>query len=240
MSSAASATPAQRRPRFSTSNIAQVGTGLVVLIIYSACLVIGMMYVSYKAPIKQDRYSHPFSHHTADRLLAYGKLFRSPFRTPNATLSVESIDALFSATSATYHVDPCLIHAVALFESGLNPNTITTTGAMGLMALQPETAQDLGVRDPFDPADNLDGGTRLLLQLSHQFNGDIERVLAAYNAGPHAVERANGVPSFRETTEYVKQVGRIYEICEVQKSMFSATVRVPEGHSTALTDVASR
>lgn len=218
MNTAVSAMPA-RNPsgKKRTLNTAGVGIRLAGLIVYSACLLVVAMYVSFKAPIKPDRYGHSFSSHSRDRFSAYVLLFRSPFRTRNATMSVDNISALLSATGTKYGIDPCLVHAVSVYESGLNPNTITTTGAIGLMALQPETAQQLSVDDPFDPSANVDGGTRLLQQLSRQFNGDVKRVLAAYNAGPHAVERFNGVPPFLETTEYVKHVGAIYDICKAQR-----------------------
>ena len=93
------------------------------------------------------------------------------------------------AETASIGVEPCLVHAVILYESGLYPNSISTTGAMGLMALQPATARTLSVKDPFDPSANVDGGTRLLKQLSEQFKGDVDLIHAGYNAGPDAVEK---------------------------------------------------
>jgi len=234
MTIAASATPGRHRSRQGPRlHSVWFVIGLAWLILYGACLLVAAMYVSFKAPIKPDQYGHPFSRHSRDRLSAYTMLFRSAFRARNATMSIDDVAALLSATSAKYGVDPCLVDAVAVYESGLNPNTITTTGAMGLMALQPETARQLSVIDPFDPSANVEGGTRLLRQLSGQFKGDVDRVLAAYNAGPHVVERFNDVPPFRETTEYVKHVGAIYRICKVQPLAFSVSAQ-PTGLSSCL------
>ena len=82
------------------------------------------------------------------------------------------------------------------------------------MALQPETARRLLVKDPFDPYANADAGTRLLGQLSQDFKGDINLILAAYNSGSDAVTQFQGVPPYRETIDYVKHVGHIYRICK--------------------------
>jgi len=184
-------------------------------------------YVSFKYPIKQDRYRHHFSERVVDRAIAYGLLLRSPFRWQNGAMPVESIQQIVGKTAATHGVDACLVAAVVIFDSGFNPNTITTTGAMGLMALQPETASVLGVQDPFDPEQGVDGGTRLLAELVGAFHGDARLVLAAYNAGSGAVSRYDGVPPFRETQDYVNHVGTIYSLCRAQPASFFA----PRSHA---------
>lgn len=173
----------------------------------------------FKYPIKQDRYGHAFSRHFLDRATAYLLLLRSPLRTQNATVPLEVIQQMVTDTAAAHGVDPCLVSALVAFESAYNPNTITTTGAIGLMALQPTTAKMLRVADPFNPRRNIDGGTRLVKQLSEMFGGDVPLILAAYNAGPGAVRRYNGVPPFRETQDYVRHVGEIYRLCKGQKSL---------------------
>jgi soluble lytic murein transglycosylase-like protein len=177
-------------------------------------------YVSFKYPIKQDRYRHHFFEHVLDRAAAYALLLRSSLRWHNAGMPVESIQQIVRDASEAYGVDACLVAAVVTFESGFNPNTVTTTGAMGLMALQPATARVLGVRDPFDPRQNVDGGTRMLQELLTAFNGDARLALAGYNAGPNAVRRYDGVPPFRETEDYVSHVGTIYDLCRARPTSF--------------------
>jgi soluble lytic murein transglycosylase-like protein len=196
---------------------ARIGLGFVALILYSAGLLIAAAYVSYKAPIKPDRYGHAFSRHVVDRLTAYVLWFKSPSKAEKATLSAEKITQILATTSAKHGVDPCLVNAVAIFESGLNPLAISTTGAVGLMALQPETARKFSVDDPFDPYANADAGTRLLGKLSQQFTGNVDLVLAAYNGSSDAVEKFHGVPPYRETIDYVNQVGHIYRVCKAEQ-----------------------
>jgi soluble lytic murein transglycosylase-like protein len=191
--------------------------GLVALILYSAGLLVAAAYVSYKAPIKPDRYGHAFSRHVADRVTAYMLWFKSPSKAEKATMSAEKITQILATTSAKHGVDPCVVTAVAIFESGLNPLAISTTGAVGLMALQPDTARQFSVEDPFDPTANADAGTRLLGKLSQQFHGNVDLVLAAYNGSSDAVEKFHGVPPYRETIDYVNHVGHIYRVCKAEQ-----------------------
>ena len=113
-------------------------------------------------------------------------------------------------TAERHRVDPALIHAVVEIESGWNPSAVSRKGARGLMQLVPGTAQRFGVGDAFDPQDNLEGGVRYLRTLLERYNGDLERSLAAYNAGEHAVDRAQGVPNNPETRHYVRKVTDSY------------------------------
>jgi soluble lytic murein transglycosylase-like protein len=89
---------------------------------------------------------------------------------------------------------------------------------MGLMALMPRTAWELGVRDPFDPIENIDGGTRQLKMLSESFQGDVSLILASYNAGETNVRKYNGVPPYRETIAYVQNVRKIYDVLRGMRS----------------------
>jgi len=184
-------------------------------------------YVSFKHPIKWDRYRHAFSEHLLDRATAYVLLFRSPFRGPNQVMPVASIQQIVREAATKHGIDACLVAAVVTFESAFNPSTITTTGAMGLMALQPTTASLLGVGDPFDPRQNVDGGTRLLRDLLTEFDGDARLAMAGYNAGVGAVRKYGRVPPFRETEDYVSQVGTIYELCRAQPASFLPTADGP-------------
>jgi hypothetical protein len=111
------------------------------------------------------------------------------------------------AEAAEHHgLDPALVRAVVGVESGFQPEAVSPKGAQGLMQLMPRTAREMGVADPFDPAANLDGGSRYLSSLVARYEGDLTRALAAYNAGMGAVARHGGVPPYAETRRYVQRV----------------------------------
>ncbi|MGZ5443380.1 MAG: lytic transglycosylase domain-containing protein [Thermoanaerobaculia bacterium] len=108
-------------------------------------------------------------------------------------------------------VDPRLVAAVARRESAFDANAVSQKGACGVMQLMPATARYLGVQNVFDARENIFAGTRYLRTLLDTFNGDLDLVLAAYNAGPGAVEKHRGVPPYRETRAYVAAVRASYE-----------------------------
>ena len=122
----------------------------------------------------------------------------------------EKIEEMIREVSARYRVDPALVRAVIQTESNWNSSAVSRKGALGLMQLVPGTAHQLGVNNAFDPKQNLDGGVRYLHTLLERYNGDLDRALAAYNAGPGAVDRAGGIPRYRETREYVQKVTDSY------------------------------
>lgn len=107
-------------------------------------------------------------------------------------------------------LEPALVRAVVHAESNFNHKAVSRAGAQGLMQLMPRTQQKLGVRDPFDVQENLDGGTRLLKELLARYRNDIRLAAAAYNAGPDAVERHRGIPPYPETRNYVRRVTQLY------------------------------
>lgn len=113
-------------------------------------------------------------------------------------------------TAERYGVDHRLIEAVIAVESGGNPRAVSPKGATGLMQLMPQTAAELGVHNPFDPQENLDGGVRHLRDLLTRFAGDVVLALAAYNAGEEAVRTHGGVPPYRETQDYVRKIRGLY------------------------------
>ena len=115
---------------------------------------------------------------------------------------------LLNTSAQRNGVDPNLVRAVAIAESDMNQDEISPVGAIGVMQLMPETAEYLGV-DPYDEAQNIEGGVRFLRQMLDQFGGNVPIALAAYNAGPAAVQRYGGIPPYSETQNYV---GRILDI----------------------------
>ena len=121
-----------------------------------------------------------------------------------------SVDELVQQAGRRYGVDPKLIHAVIRQESNYNPFAVSRKGARGLMQLIPETADRFGVSDIFDPAENVAGGVKYLRHLLDLYDGDRQLTLAAYNAGEAAVERAQGIPPYPETEDYVSRVSRFY------------------------------
>jgi soluble lytic murein transglycosylase-like protein len=126
---------------------------------------------------------------------------------PVSTAYRDTYDDLIVHHAQAQNLRPDLVRAVVQVESGYNPLAVSPKGAMGLMQLMPTTASQLGVRSPFDPEENIRGGTTYLRQLLERFQGDEELALAAYNAGPMAVDRyGNKVPPYQETREYVRKV----------------------------------
>lgn len=120
------------------------------------------------------------------------------------------LDRMIAEHAHRRRLDPDLVRAVVLVESGYQPWAESHKGAMGLMQLMPETARDLAVRDPWDPGENIRGGTDYLRHLIDRFGGRLELALAGYNAGPMAVERYGGIPPYDETRNYVERVMQIY------------------------------
>lgn len=129
----------------------------------------------------------------------------------------EKFEELIDANAAKWGVDKALVKAIVANESGFDPNATSPAGAQGLMQLEPATAAGLGVSDPYDPIQNLSGGTRYIRGLLDRFHGDLRRAVAAYNAGPYAVEKYGGVPPYAETRAYVQAVLQSYRRYKEQR-----------------------
>jgi soluble lytic murein transglycosylase-like protein len=141
-------------------------------------------------------------------------------RRPSGTTGAEARGILLAPTAyrdhvrdaaAKYQLSEELLLAVMAIESGYRPDAVSVKGAKGLMQLMPDTASDMYVRDVWSPRENIEGGARYLRILANQYGGNLEKTLAAYNAGPEAVKRAGGIPRFQETQDYVRRVLALYE-----------------------------
>ncbi len=128
-----------------------------------------------------------------------------------AMVAPAQIDRLVSENASQMSVDPALVKAIIANESGFNASATSNVGAQGLMQLMPETAASLGVDNAYDPAENVRGGTKYIKGLLDRFNGDVKLAVAAYNAGPGAVEKYGGVPPYAQTQNYVQNVLASYE-----------------------------
>jgi hypothetical protein len=132
----------------------------------------------------------------------------SPAPADLVSQDAEHLDDLARSVARRYEMDEELVSAVVRAESGFDPEAISHVGAIGLMQLMPTTAAEMEVADPFDPEQNLDGGVRYLKWMLDRFEGEVELALAAYNAGPAAVDRYGGIPPYPETRSYVQRVLR--------------------------------
>ncbi len=129
---------------------------------------------------------------------------------PAMNVDRDGAEKLVREAAERHSVDPALVRAVIETESNWNAGAVSRKGAVGLMQLIPTTAQRFGVNDLYSPQQNVDAGVKYLKTLLQRYNGNLDLALAAYNAGEGAVDRAHGVPSFRETRDYVQRVQSAY------------------------------
>ncbi|MGA7411092.1 MAG: lytic transglycosylase domain-containing protein [Bryobacteraceae bacterium] len=144
--------------------------------------------------------------------------FEQPERIPPPTASVpvastavtvadrDTVRKLISSAAARHQIDPDFLASVVKAESAFNPTAVSIKGASGLMQLMPQTAAEMGVQNVFDPAANVEGGTKYLQQLLQRYDWDAVKALAAYNAGPQRVDQYGGIPPYAETRDYVSRV----------------------------------
>ena len=128
----------------------------------------------------------------------------------------EPFHPIIIKAAGRYEVDPALVKAIIMAESGYNPRAISKRGAKGLMQLMPHTAKALGVENIFDPEHNVNAGVKYFKGLLNRFGGDVELALAAYNAGSRKVRQYKGIPPFRSTKLYIKKVFKYYELYKEQ------------------------
>jgi hypothetical protein len=129
---------------------------------------------------------------------------------PWMSIDRDGVEKLVKEAAERHRVDPALVRAVIETESNWNPRAVSRKGAGGLMQLIPTTAQRYGAHDLFNPEQNIDAGVRHLKSLLERYNGNLDLALAAYNAGEGAVDRAGGIPHYRETKNYVQKVQNAY------------------------------
>ncbi len=151
---------------------------------------------NYRLYMKEERGSRPLVSETK----------------PISRARVDRYDPLIEHTARRHGLDHSLVTAVIKVESDFDPGAVSSKGARGLMQLMPGTARELGVRDSFDPWENVEGGVRYLRNLLDFFNGNLPLALAAYNAGREAVLQYRGIPPYPETQQYVAKVLQYYDL----------------------------
>jgi soluble lytic murein transglycosylase-like protein len=142
----------------------------------------------------------------------------SPPPGPDSTAQAKTIDDHIASASDVTGVDRDFVRSVIQHESSFDARAVSRKGAQGLMQLMPNTAKQLGVKDSFDPGANIQGGSQYLRDLLVRYNGDAAKALAAYNAGPGAVDRYKGVPPYSETRHYVARVITSYNKRKTQQA----------------------
>ena len=145
------------------------------------------------------------------------------FRYYSGEQSKSDIDSLIEESAQRYQLDRALIKAVIKVESNFNPRVVSVKGAQGLMQLMPGTAAEVGVRNPFDPAESIQGGSLYLRKMLDSFDRNLDYALAAYNAGPNAIRKYGGIPPYEETRNYVKRVKYYFDYYRRLKDTFDGS-----------------
>jgi len=154
--------------------------------------------------ISASSISQPLADENAGGYSVYGALFR------HMNKKEQLFHPIIIQVSSRHQVDPALVKAIIMAESGYNPKAISKSGAKGLMQLMPGTANAMGIKDVFNPHQNITGGVRYFKLLMNQFDGDVKLALAAYNAGSKNVRQYKGIPPFKATRYYIKNVFKYY------------------------------
>ena len=159
-----------------------------------------------------DQHGHTIFVNAAEVTPPLARAFRqsNSVRSRYFATPTPEISSLVEKTAGEHQVDPKLVHAIIQVESGYNPRALSRKGARGLMQLIPATAARFGVRNSFNPRQNLEGGVTYLKYLLDLFGGNVPLSVAAYNAGENAVLRKGGIPAYPETVDYVQRVTDLY------------------------------
>ncbi|NQT70406.1 MAG: lytic transglycosylase domain-containing protein [Desulfobacteraceae bacterium] len=181
-------------------------------------IVLSALFVLFLAvvPLCADRYSYIDSqgvlHFTNVPTSAQYTVYIKERSARSLGYTTNQYDHLITGASKREEVSFALLKALIKTESNFNPEAVSRAGAKGLMQIMPVNIKDLNIKDPFDPRENIMGGALYLKQLIKRFNGELPLALAAYNAGPNAVERYQGIPPIKETEEFVEKVLKYYAI----------------------------
>jgi soluble lytic murein transglycosylase-like protein len=151
-------------------------------------------------------------------------------------LTREGMDQVLSGAGQRHQLDPDFIRSVIRAESGFHPNAVSRKGALGLMQLMPGTASQLGVANPLDPSSNVEGGTKYLRGLLEKYNFDVNKALAAYNAGPGRVDQYHGVPPYYETQAYISRIIRDFNRQKIAENPALAKTLTHAGKKPAVTN----
>lgn len=170
------------------------------------------LYADIYVYVDSDGVLHFTNVPTSSKSYDYKVYIKENPKKPLESYNEDLYDHVISEASNTHGVPFSLLKALIKTESDFNPWAVSSAGARGLMQLMPENIKTLKIKNPFDPRENIMGGTRFLKQLINRFNGKLPLALAAYNAGPGVVEKYQRVPPFQETENFVEQVMKYYSL----------------------------
>jgi len=184
----------------------------IFTILYIMIAVASPLYADIYVYADRDGVLHFTNVPTSSQSSSYKVYIKETPKKPLESYNEDLFDHVISEASQTHGISFSLLKALIKTESDFNPRAVSSAGARGLMQLMPENIKTLKIKNPFDPRENIMGGTRYLKQLINRFNGKLPLALAAYNAGPGVVEKYQRIPPFQETENFVKQVMEYYSL----------------------------